>query len=302
MPLPLNSRYRLLARTFVHLEGIGPRTERHLWRIGIKSWEHLRQEAGQIFRSRRLELVQRSLDASEEAWSHGDLVYFHHALPGDERWRLLEGGLDDIAYFDIEASGGGMPPAAHSTAIAFLFRGEILQAYEERDKRLLIERMIAEAAIFCTYNGASYDIPFLAREFALDLSKAHIDLCPWLRRLGFKGGLKAIQKALPHLPQRSSMDIDGYDAVRLWRLHEEGRSGALDTLLAYNAEDVLILSPLLQHAYQLEADLRPYLALEALPSDLLPEPRTAVDPAIYAYLKGRVPGPGLIASFADEGL
>lgn len=285
MPSYLSSHHSLLARTFIHLDGMGPKTERHLWRNGIRSWPQLRQEVPKMFSALRAERLLRSLDATEDAWARDDLYYFHRSLPGDERWRMIEGGYADIAYFDIEASGGGMPPQSSSTAIAFLFRGEILQAFEKEEKRRLVERMRDEAAIFCTYNGATYDLPFLAKEFQLDLGKAHIDLCPWLRRVGLQGGLKAIQKSLPNLPQRLSLDIDGYDAVRLWRYHEEGMSGALETLLAYNAEDVLILPHLLVHAYAWEAEQRPYLELSRFEVASLPLPATEVDPKVYAHLK-----------------
>ncbi|WP_141735744.1 ribonuclease H-like domain-containing protein [Oligoflexus tunisiensis] len=285
------AHHQLLRRTFVHLKGVGPRSERHLWRIGITDWEQLLDRAPQLFKAKRLDDVRHSLELSLAAWERGDLYYFDRALPGHERWRLIPGGFSDLAYFDIEATNGGMPPAAESTAIAFFFRGALHQEYEYHRKRDLLIWILDEAALLCTYNGAAYDLPFLSAEFGLTMEKAHIDLCPWLRRQGFKGGLKAIQKTSSHLHQRSSMDLDGYDAVRLWRLHEEAEPGALETLLTYNAEDVLILEPLLVDAYNREVDLHPELDLPKMKSTLLPPLRTRIDPRIYQLLRTRETGP-----------
>lgn len=283
--------HQLLRRTFIHLKGVGARSERHLWKLGITDWEQLLMRAPQLFKAKRLDDVCRSLELSLKAWERRDLYYFDRALPGQERWRLIPGGFPDIAYFDIEAANGGMPPATESTAVAFFFRGQLHQEYEYSRKRDLLNWIMDEAALFCTYNGAAYDVPFLRAEFGLKLEKAHIDLCPWLRRQGFKGGLKAIQKTTSHLHQRSSMDLDGYDAVRLWRMHEEAQPGALETLLTYNAEDVLILEPLLVDAYNREVDLHPELNLQKVQSSPVPSLNTRIDPLIYQLLRTREPAP-----------
>ncbi len=286
-------QHKLLRRSFVHLKGVGPRSEKHLWKIGMTDWEELLKHAPQMFKSKRLDDVCQSIEQSLAAWDRGDLYYFDRQLPGAERWRLIPGGFDDIAYFDIEAANGGMPPATESTAVAFCFRGELHQEYEYSRKRDLLNWIMDEASLFCTYNGAAYDLPFLSAEFGLALHKAHIDLCPWLRRQGFKGGLKAIQKTTAHLHQRSSMDLDGYDAVRLWKMHEEAQPGALETLLTYNAEDVLILEPLLVDAYNREVDNHPELALSKIVSAPLPSLKTSIDPSIYEKLRKREqPSPG----------
>jgi uncharacterized protein len=283
-PYPIE-RHRFLRRSFVFVNGIGPRTEKHLWSIGIVDWERLFQEAPSIFAGKRLDGILRSLVAAFEAWERGDLHYFHQVLPGDERWRLIPGGFEDIAYFDIEATGNGMPPDAHSTAVAFCFRGELLQEWDYRRKLELIDHVLTEASMICTYNGAAYDIPFLTNEFNRNFAIAHIDLCPWFRRLGFTGGLKSIQRQMPHLHQRVSMDINGYDAVRLWRMHEAGVERALEALLTYNAEDVLILEGLLVEAFNRELELRPHVREERLKAGPVVGLKTGVSAEIYQMLR-----------------
>ena len=51
--------------------------------------------------------------------------------------------------------------------------------------------------------------------------------------------MKAIEPAVG--VDRDQPDISGEDAVRLWRDHERGVDGALETLVEYNREDAINL-------------------------------------------------------------
>lgn len=280
-------RHTALRRSFALLPGLGTTTEKRLWKAGFKDWQDLATQGGGFFPAAKFATIQREIDNAELAWQRDDLFYFANALPAKQRWRVISGGFDDIAYFDIEATGARLPPYAHSTAVTFLFRGAVLQEYEFVKKRELIDYILQESSMLCTFNGGAYDIPFLASEFSIPFEKAHVDLCPWLRRQGFKGGLKAIQKDQDHIHQRSSLDLSGYDAVRLWRLYEQGIEGALPTLLTYNAEDALILEPLLTEAFNREVENYPELCAEPIPYRPLPSLPTRIDPHIYALLRAR---------------
>ena len=117
--------------------------------------------------------------------------------------------------------------------------GQNLEAFQDdiRDFKLLV-----------TYNGRAFDAPFIEREMQIRLPRAHIDLRFLLRRVGLTGGLKRCEKALGL--GRDELDgVDGYFAVLLWKRYQDsGEKNVLETLLAYNAEDVLSLPPLLRHA------------------------------------------------------
>lgn len=48
-----------------------------------------------------------------------------------------------------------------------------------------------------TFNGGPFDLPFIRRQFpGIKLPPAHIDLRFFLRQLGLRGGLKAIERRL----------------------------------------------------------------------------------------------------------
>jgi uncharacterized protein YprB with RNaseH-like and TPR domain len=82
------------------------------------------------------------------------------------------------------------------------------------------------------------------------LNQLHIDLCPALRRLGYKGGLKRIEEILGIQRPPEVEGLGGFDAVRLWREYRRRRDPrALDLLLAYNRADIENLSLLLAFAY-----------------------------------------------------
>ena len=90
--------------------------------------------------------------------------------------------------------------------------------------------------------------PVLQNVFA---ERLHIDLCPLLKTLGYKGGLKNIERQIG-LNRRPETDgLNGMDAVRLWQLYRRGGESAEDALRLlhrYNEEDVVNLKALLDFA------------------------------------------------------
>jgi uncharacterized protein YprB with RNaseH-like and TPR domain len=275
----------VLQRSFIHLPGIGPSKEKMLWSRGVGDWDHLLREARGFFPAADAGEMESLLRASRVAWEARDAYFFYQQLPRQEHWRLVSEFHDSIAFLDIETDGLYLPPHSRSTTITFRFRGQLYQEHAFEAKARLLDKMAAEAALFCSYYGDVFDLPFLRREFGRPLRKAHLDLCFWLKRLGFNGGLKRVETCFPGIYQRRFRNIAGPDAARLWRFHQQGRKGALEALLAYNAEDVLVLEGLLAEAYNLELDARPHLDLPSLTLPVPEPPATRVAPEIYEWLE-----------------
>ena len=84
----------------------------------------------------------------------------------------------------------------------------------------------------------------------MHLDQIYLDLVHPLRRLGFVGGLKAIESQVGILRSEETTGLGGFDAVRLWRAYNRGDDDALDLLLEYNMEDVVNLEPLAELAYE----------------------------------------------------
>jgi hypothetical protein len=103
------------------------------------------------------------------------------------------------------------------------------------------------------------------------MAHAHIDLRYVLKSLGYAGGLKRCEKALGL--DRGDLDgVDGFFAVLLWQeFQQTGNIKALETLLAYNIEDVVNLETLMVLAYNMKLKDTPFSQSHALPMPEIPD-------------------------------
>lgn len=91
-----------------------------------------------------------------------------------------------------------------------------------------------------TFNGHCFDLPVIKKRLGLDLREKYdsIDLRYLCKKHGLAGGQKSIEKMLGI--RRELPDMDGRDALYLWQNYVEyGNIDSLNTLLAYNQEDVM---------------------------------------------------------------
>ena len=101
-----------------------------------------------------------------------------------------------------------------------------------------------------TFNGRCFDIPFIREHFPeLQMEQFHIDLRFVLASLGYRGGLKRIESELGLKRDNSIMDVDGFEAVRLWHKYQRGNEEALTKLTSYLSADICNLLPLMEFAY-----------------------------------------------------
>ena len=98
-----------------------------------------------------------------------------------------------------------------------------------------------------SYNGSRFDLPFIEANLGIDLKRyfEHTDLMYECWRQNLKGGLKVVERKLGI--DRILKGLDGYMAVKLWYDYlNNNNEQALQTLLAYNEEDVVNLRVLRQ--------------------------------------------------------
>lgn len=243
----------MIESTFSILPGVGPETERRLWEEGILTWEDFlsRPQVPHISPFRK-----PLLDAELERWLRAlrekDAVFFFRHLPQREHWRLFPLFREEALFFDIETTG--LSPYYSVVTVVGLFDGRRYVALV-RDIDLnpeVLYEYFERARLLVSFFGTRFDIPFLRRHFpALPVEKPHFDLCLAGRRVGLKGGLKRIEKALGISRDPEIEDMDGHDAVALWLSYErKGDKGALDLLLRYNEADVTNLLPLAEEVYR----------------------------------------------------
>ena len=112
--------------------------------------------------------------------------------------------------------------------------------------------------LLVTFNGKCFDVPFLERTFGTRLRMAHVDVRFVLAKAGIRGGLKRCEHHFG-MDRGGLEGVDGYWAVLLWRAFENtGDKRFLETLLAYNVEDVLRLRTLAVLAYNLLLEATPF--------------------------------------------
>ena len=167
-------------------------------------------------------------------------------LPSAEQWRLFATFRHQVAYFDIETTGLG-DSEDHITTIV-LYDGRDLRAYVQDHNLDDFVRDIAAYRLLVTYNGKAFDALFVRRCLDTPLDQPHIDLRYVLSSLGYRGGLKGCEQQMG-IPRQGLEDIDGFFAVLLWHDYQHGNPRALDTLLAYNALDLVNLEALMVTAY-----------------------------------------------------
>ena len=244
----------MLTHSFIHLPGIGVKTEENLWQAGIHNWPQWQDNPPVKLPNSSLPQLSSLLNTSLEELNKGP-DFFHKRLPANEQWRLFSHFRDRTAYLDIETTGLG--PNAEITTIA-LYDGHDVHCYVNGRNLDDFEEDIWNYEILVTYNGKCFDIPVLERSFCIKLSHAHIDLRYILAKLGFKGGLKGCEKQLGM--NRGDLDgVDGYFAVLLWQDYiNNNNEKALETLLAYNIEDTVNMERLLVEAYNRNVRSTPF--------------------------------------------
>ena len=145
------------------------------------------------------------------------------------------------AYLDIETTGflgGSSYPTVVGVAIDFPDDWAVEQLVGDDITPAAIEHVLEGVTTIYTYNGASFDLPFLAWRPGIDLRRRfqHRDLMHDCHRANLYGGLKVVERKLRI--QRELPDVDGKEAVNLWHRYRRGYDAALETLLEYNREDV----------------------------------------------------------------
>jgi len=239
----------MLQKTFVHVPGIGLVRERSLWDAGIRTWhDYLAAGAELPWDANLIARTREHLAQSLQAYRDAVWAFFDKRLPSDHKWRAFGDFQDRTLYLDIETTGLTWDDPI--TIIGMYNGREVKTFILGRNLREAVEE-INRYPILVTYNGACFDIPIIQRQFAAACrNHIHIDLRYPLRRLGYSGGLKGVERAMGILRSTATRGLDGWDAVRLWQAYLGGSQEALDLLVAYNAEDVRHLKPLMEFVYQ----------------------------------------------------
>ncbi len=258
----------MLKNTFLHIPGIGAKTEEKIWNSGILSWDSFRSVHPDTLPEGKIKIIDEYLKESEKHLSENNPAYFSDLIPSGLQWRMFPEFRNSVVYLDIETTG--LVYYDSITTIA-LFDGRTVSWYVNGQNLDDFVKDILKYRLIISYNGKSFDIPFIERFFSIKLDHAHIDLRFVLSSLGYKGGLKACETALG-IDRGDIKGIDGFFAVLLWNDYLKNKNQkALETLLAYNIEDVVNLEKLIIIAYNMNLRNTPFSNQELQEPQLPPQ-------------------------------
>ena len=102
-----------------------------------------------------------------------------------------------------------------------------------------------------TFNGRCFDVPTLRCSFPdVNLELPHFDLRFGCKDVGMTGGLKNIEKSIGLSRSDDIAEVDGFEAVRLWkRWKNAGDEESLRRLVDYNRADTVNLETLADVVY-----------------------------------------------------
>ena len=247
----------MLLNTFHHIPGIGEKTEKQFWSSGIISWDTFCEPYPVKLTPQKLIKIQYYLEHSWKEFEKNNPRYFADLLPSHLHWRFFPEFRGCIVYLDIETNGMDIY-RGFITTIA-LYDGKNLSVYVKNQNLDTFKEDIQKYDIIVTYNGKCFDIPFIENHFNIRLNHAHIDLRYILSSLGYRGGLKNCESALG-IDRGELNGVDGFFAVLLWNDYViNNNHKALETLLAYNCEDVVNLETLMVRAYNMKLIHTPFV-------------------------------------------
>jgi uncharacterized protein YprB with RNaseH-like and TPR domain len=272
----------MIHQTFCHLRGIGPGTERQLWGRGLRCWDDVTPHTVASLSPTRRERLLEGCERSRRAMAAGDAAWFDRTLPSKERWRLFPTFQQGAAYLDIETTG--LDARWDQVTTVAVYDGVEVMCFVQGDNLDELPACLERFPLLITYNGATFDLPFLRQQLGIPLDQAHLDLRYVLSSLGYRGGLKACERALG-LDRGELADVDGYLAVLLWHDYQRGGDPrVLETLLAYNVADVLNLAALAPSAINRKLADTPFADQLRLPEPLpLSNPYTAHKAVLDRY-------------------
>ncbi len=237
----------MLDSTYIHLPGIGHGMEQRFWKKGLITWDDYLEKGRDVLGSsvfRRYESSVKKSIANAAAKNH---CYFSYNLDISEHWRGYSVFQDKACFLDIETTGLSKERNKITTiGIHDASGSRVLVAGKDLDK---FPDMIKDYSMIVTFNGRCFDIPFIQHKFGITIDHLHVDLRFVMKELGYTGGLKKIEKQIGISREDDIAEVDGYEAVRLWKRYERGDDSALQTLIEYNTADVENLRTMMDLAY-----------------------------------------------------
>jgi uncharacterized protein YprB with RNaseH-like and TPR domain/predicted nuclease with RNAse H fold/dephospho-CoA kinase len=230
----------MLTSTFRHFKGIGAKTERELWRSGVRSWHEF--ESRHAVQLSMFEIATEDPEVlqvlnSKKALDKEDADYFALSLPRQEHYRIALSFPLKTLFLDIETTG--LSRYYDTITLVGWSTGREYNVYIKGDDPEPLRKALAEAKAIVTFNGSIFDLPFLRDEFQeLRMPAAHVDLRFLAKRVGLVGGQKEVESTVGLQRPGVLSSLRGEAAPLLWHRYRRGDLESLELLISYNRADI----------------------------------------------------------------
>ena len=268
----------MLEKCFQVVHGIGETTEKKLWNAGIKTWNDVfHKPRPAIIPRRTWHRLTKDINLYQKLLSTNNYTSLNQKIPGKFMWMAIPNFIGKIAYIDIETTG--LSRDYHQITTIAVYDGKSVSTFVHGKNLDDFKTFISNYPAIATFYGKGFDVPFIRSYLNMDMPQIHFDVCFLLKKLGIKGGLKKIERQLG-MSRGIMSELNGFHAVVLWKRYKTtGNEEYLDTLLAYNIEDVLNLEFLLNYAYN------EIMRSQGITGDDLPYAKAKIDNPFEAHHK-----------------
>lgn len=237
----------MLLNTFCHIKGITENTEKTLWQKDVICWDDFLEKHNQLgLPKKKTAKIIDAIMNHKYLYKKNDYSFFNTKT--NLHWRVWRELRDSCCYLDIETTGLDKV-RNHITTIG-VFDGKTSKVFVQGKDLHKFGEYIQDKKLLVTFNGACFDLPFIEKQMGLVLkNKFHVDLRFAMKKLGYSGGLKRIEKELGVMRDDDLDGVDGFEAVRLWYKYKKGDTAALEKLMKYNEADVINLEPLMEFTF-----------------------------------------------------
>ena len=156
----------MITSSFSFLEGFGRKQEQNMRNLGIDNWDlFLRNEKIKGVSGKRKCYYDRKILEARKALYNSDSSYFVNLLSQSEMWRLYDFFKSEAVFLDIETTG--LSKNEDDITVFGLYDGintktmikGINLDYGALKKELNKYKLIV------TFNGASFDLPFIEKRY-----------------------------------------------------------------------------------------------------------------------------------------
>ncbi len=233
----------VLKNSFVFLEGISLKKEKIIWQQGISDWsDFLKTDKIKGISKLSKSYYERNIQQAFLALEENNSSFFVGKLRSKHMWRLYDYFREQCCFLDIETDSYG-----RITLVGISNYYQTNQFVKGSNLELAyLQNELKKYKLLITFNGSSFDLPKLKKEFNLEISYPHIDLKGLCPQLELSGGLKEVEKKLQ---LKRPAHLYG-NPVDLWKaFHASADREYLDLLLEYNREDIENLKQIMDYCY-----------------------------------------------------